>query len=138
MKKDKVIIHCSATPPSIYVDAAIIDEWHRDKGWSGIGYHYVIKRDGSVEEGRPTDKKGAHAKGYNDCIGICLVGGVSDNDKTTESNFTFKQMWSLNNLLQTLCFKNLIYRDAEVLGHCDLPGVTKDCPCFNVGSLFEK
>lgn len=77
-----VILHCAVTPDAVAppqkgwaLGAREIDGWHRERGWSGIGYHYVIKRDGELETGRPLDKVGAHAVGANgDSIGVCLMG----------------------------------------------------------------
>ena len=71
----KVIIHHAASAGD--VDAAVVHTWHLANGWSGIGYHYLIRMDGSVERGRPEDAVGAHAKGHNDdSIGICLAGNL--------------------------------------------------------------
>ena len=82
LKPKRVILHCAATPD--YPDsskkydlygAADIDVWHKKNGWNGIGYHYVIRRTGEIEGGRPTDEVGAHCKGENhDSIGVCYVG----------------------------------------------------------------
>jgi len=77
MKPKRVILHCSATPDarSGHVNAALIDEWHKARGWSGIGYHYVVCRDGKIEVGRKEGSMGAHTKGHNrDTIGICYAG----------------------------------------------------------------
>lgn len=138
MKKDMVIVHCSATPPSMDIGRKEIDQWHKDKGWSGIGYHYVIRRNGLIEKGRDLDKKGAHAKGYNDRVGICLVGGVSEHWNEPESNFTVRQLVSLDNLIAILRHQEkFINDDTEIVGHRDLPEVGKDCPCFNVKELFN-
>ena len=63
---DYIVIHCSATKPSMdHVDAKEIDRWHRQRGWRKIGYHWVIRRDGIVEEGRELGEVGAHARGFN-------------------------------------------------------------------------
>ena len=124
-----LIIHCSATPPSLNIGAIEIDKWHKDRGWSGIGYHYVIRRNGLVECGRPLLKSGAHAKGYNSkSIGICLVGGI-DGAKKPDNNFAAAQFAAL-----TLLLKDLIslFPKADILGHRDLPSVSKACPCFDV------
>ena len=73
----KIIIHCSATKEGHDIDAAEIKKWHVEgNGWSDIGYHYVIKLDGTVEEGRPLERSGAHTLNHNfDSIGICYIGG---------------------------------------------------------------
>ena len=75
----KVMVHCSATPDvesgwASRVGADEIDQWHKDRGWSGIGYHYVIKRDGTIEAGRSLSKSGAHTRGMNKHPGICWIG----------------------------------------------------------------
>ena len=83
---DYIIIHCSATPPSMDVGAKEIDKWHRQRGWRKIGYHYVITRDGDIQEGRELDEIGAHCRGLNSTsVGVCLVGGVNGkaNPKVT-------------------------------------------------------
>ena len=127
---DYIVIHCSATKASMdHVDAKEIDRWHRQKGWRKIGYHWVIRRDGIVEEGRELGEVGAHARGFNSkSIGICMVGGV-DEDMNPENNYTDEQWKSLEDLVRQM---KLPYPDAEVLGHCDLPDVSKACPCFDV------
>ena len=127
---DFIVIHCSATKPSMtHVDAKEIDRWHRQRGWRKIGYYFVIRRDGIVEEGRELGEVGAHAKGFNSkSVGICLVGGI-DEEGNPENNYTDEQWKALEELVNQML---LPYPDAEVLGHCDLPDVKKACPCFNV------
>jgi N-acetyl-anhydromuramyl-L-alanine amidase AmpD len=124
-----LVVHCSATKPSMDIGAKEIDRWHREKGWLGIGYHYVIRRDGTVEKGRPDSRSGAHAAGYNSIsLGICLVGGLDEKGKP-QQNFTEAQYDSLRDLLWELLG---VFDRAEILGHRDLPNVNKDCPCFDV------
>lgn len=138
---NQIIIHCSATSPDQDIGVAEIREWHIKKGWRDIGYHYVIRQNGSWELGRDTDRDGnvdeeigAHALGFNArSISICLVGGV-DKDGNPDSNFTISQLFSLYSLVTTL--KNR-YNVEEILGHRDLPGVTKACPCFDVKTFFK-
>jgi N-acetylmuramoyl-L-alanine amidase len=108
-----------------------IDAWHRHRGFFGVGYHYIIKRDGVLEEGRHPDKVGAHARGFNSIsLSIAMVGGVTEKDVTiSEDNFTDEQWVTLRALVERL---TELHPAAEVLGHCDLPNVTKDCPSFAV------
>lgn len=142
----RIVIHCSATPPSLDIGAKEIDSWHRDKGWAGIGYHEVIRRDGRIEMGRDYSQIGAHAKGFNhESLGIVMVGGVSEDNKA-ESNYTPEQWRSLQ---ITVKHKALLYPGVEFNGHRDLsPDVDGDgvigpkdwlkmCPCFDV-DLFIK
>jgi len=136
-----IVVHCSATPTALDIGATEIDEWHRDRGWSGIGYHGVIRRNGAFEPGRPLNQTGAHVKGHNyHSLGVCLIGGV-DKHGRPENNFTHEQFSCLR-----LTLKNwrTIAPQAEILGHRDLSpdidgdGVIeawefmKDCPCFDV------
>ena len=62
-----IIVHCSAVRPDQQSSAAQIDTWHRQRGWKfGIGYHYVVRRNGSIEPGRPEWMVGAHCVGHHD------------------------------------------------------------------------
>ena len=71
-----VVVHHSASPD---VSANEIDRWHKSRGWKGIGYHLIIRKDGSIETGRPISQQGAHARGRNDShIGVCLTGNFTD------------------------------------------------------------
>lgn len=125
-----LVVHCSASAPKTFVDAAVITRWHIARGFLKIGYHYVILRDGTVQKGRKDSEVGAHVEGHNTgSLGICLVGGLSDTTGKPENNFTVKQFDSLANLLQKLSTDN---PKAEVLGHRDFPNVAKACPCFEV------
>ena len=73
----RIIIHHSASPVSTTVED--IDRWHKERGWRGIGYHYVCLEDGSIAEGRHINKRGAHTRGHNtDSIGICITGNFQD------------------------------------------------------------
>jgi N-acetylmuramoyl-L-alanine amidase len=129
-KISRVIIHCSATKPSMFeVDVDWIRHIHvAENGWSDIGYHYVITRDGRVQKGRPLEVSGAHCKGYNsNSIGICLVGGMAE-DNSSEFNFNAKQMQELNGLLMNLEFQKEF--EFTVHGHNEFSG--KSCPNFNV------
>ena len=129
-----IVIHCSATKASMNTDAKEIDRWHRQRGWRKIGYHWVIRRDGVVEEGRDLGEVGAHAKGFNhNSVGICMVGGIDDKGEP-ENNYTEEQWKALEQLVWQM---KLPYPDAEVLGHCDLPDVKKACPCFDVRKRWE-
>lgn len=128
-----VVVHSSATPPSMDIGRAEIDRWHRQRGWLMIGYHYVIRRDGEVELGRPVMDPGAHALGYNsESIGICLVGGVDDDHKP-DDNFTDEQHESLVHLHKTLTMQ---FPEAEWVGHNELADTS--CPSFDVQEWLGK
>lgn len=144
-----IAIHCSATKPSVNVDAAMIDRWHRKQGWLQIGYHFVITRAGKVEKGRPLGMQGAHVAGFNDrSIGICLAGGIGESSDRPENNFTDDQFAALGELLNEL--RPQFPADVVVQGHRDFFGDTnkdgvidrrdwlKDCPCFDVKSWVKE
>lgn len=123
-----LVIHTAATRPSMDIGAKEIRRWHKERGFNDIGYHYVIRRDGRVEKGRPDARVGAHVRGHNTgSLGICLVGGVNEN-LVPENNYTEAQWRSLESLLNTLVEK---YPEAYVRGHRDFPNVNKACPCFD-------
>ena len=127
---DFLAIHCAATRPSHNVTAAEIDEWHKAKGWNGIGYNYFIQRGGLVEDGRPRDDQGAHVSGYNAVsLGICMAGGVKEEDGlTAENNFTGEQWKALDSLVERMV---RCYGSSVVQGHRDFPQVAKECPSFD-------
>lgn len=128
-KTDYIIIHCSATQAKSNIGAAEISRWHRERGWDGIGYHFVIRRNGALEKGRNVEAVGAHAPPYNSIsVGICLVGGINEHGDA-ENNFTDEQFVALHELLQSMKIR---YPSAEIIGHRDVPNTKKDCPCFDV------
>lgn len=130
MRKDTqyIVIHCSATPPSMDIGRDEIDEWHKEKGWKMIGYHDVIRRNGINEEGRQVNDVGAHVKGYNSIsVGVCLIGGVNE-DGAPEDNFQDNQYKSLIRLLR---WYRVLFPKAVIVGHNQLDP-HKACPSFNV------
>ena len=131
-----IVIHCSATAPSKDIGVKEIDAMHKARGWSGIGYHAVIRRNGQIETGRPLEKVGAHVKGHNtNSIGICMVGGVMEDGKTPDFNYTRAQLISAEALLNSYARE---FPNAERCGHRDFPEVHKACPCFDVGEYFGR
>lgn len=136
-RTDFIAIHCSATSEKQNFGAADIDKWHRAKGWACIGYHYVIKRDGTIEKGRKESQVGAHVANWNaTSLGICMIGGVdADDPKKAEDNFTPEQYESLKTLVRELKVK---YPKAKVQGHRDFPQVAKACPCFDVATWLKE
>ena len=124
-----LVVHCSATPEGRNHTAKDIDAWHRQRGFEGIGYNYVIRLDGTVEEGRDVNKIPSHVKGYNkESIGICYIGGIDKNTLQPKDTRTAAQKEALKKLLTEL---KKLYPQAEILGHRDFPNVAKACPCFN-------
>ena len=124
---NEIIVHCSATREGQDIDASTIDEWHKARGWSGIGYHFIVKLNGSIEYGRMVDKVGAHCKGHNtNSIGVCYIGGVENDGKTPKDTRTSEQIASLLTLLR---FLKLLHPDASIYGHRDF--ANKACPSFD-------
>ncbi len=127
---NEIIVHCAATRPNMDIGVAEIRHWHvHGNKWRDIGYHFVIRRDGTIEDGRPIEVSGAHTGGRNsNSIGVCLVGGVSQDDYTVpENNFTDAQFDALEHLLRQL---KADYGIEQVSGHRDY--AAKACPSFDV------
>lgn len=130
---NKIIIHCTATRPSQDCTVALIDQWHRQRGFDGIGYHYVIYRDGSIHEGRPLSKVGAHCVGQNsDSIGISYCGGVAEDGTTPQDNRTDAQKVAIRQLIKEL---RQAYGNIPVYGHRDF--ATKACPSFDATKEYN-
>ena len=133
----KIIVHCSATQEGRDFDAAEINRWHLKKGWSGIGYHYVVLLDGTIEYGRSIYKQGAHVKGENEgSIGICYIGGVefycgSNGEWIAKDTRTPEQKESLLLLLKTL---KKMHKNATIHGHNEF--AAKSCPCFDANKEY--
>lgn len=127
-KITKIIIHCSATPEGRDYTVEDIDRWHRQKGWNGIGYHFVIYRDGSVHTGRDIEIMGAHCTGQNaNSIGVCYIGGMTADNKHPKDTRTPAQKAALRDLVELLRTK---YPTATIHGHREF--ANKACPCFDV------
>lgn len=124
---DLLIVHCTATKPTMDIGASEIKSWHLENGFSDIGYHFVIRRNGVIENGRSITKIGAHANGYNNrSLGIALVGGIDENGKA-DNNFTTAQFESLKTLIRK--FKTG-EDNIKVIGHNQVSN--KACPSFDV------
>ena len=141
-----VVWHTSATPPSMDIGSAQIDIMHKAKGWDGIGYALVVRRDGRIETGEGLGRRGAHVKGLNSVsVGICMIGGV-DEDGKSENNFTDEQWQAAKHAFE---FLTLLYPDAQHVGHRDLSPDSdgdgrvqrheflKDCPCYSVAQWIQ-
>ena len=128
-KINKIIIHCTATPEGREHDVADIRRWHLKRGFNDIGYHYLIHIDGTIEEGRPINKQGAHCSGQNrGSIGLCYVGGMSKDMKKAKDTRTQAQKDSLIKLMHELIYK--YNKDMTIHGHNEY--ANKACPSFNV------
>ena len=133
-KIDLIVIHCSATRCNRpYPVTALISD--HDKRFGFTGYHYYITRDGKTYQTRHEQLVGAHAVGYNrHSIGVCYEGGYNARGQPADTR-TEAQKASMRRLLKDLMKR---FPAAEVLGHRDLPGVHKDCPCYDVKADMKK
>tara|TARA_R110001632_G_scaffold59062_3_gene143680 strand:+ start:7399 stop:7824 length:426 start_codon:yes stop_codon:yes gene_type:complete len=131
---NKIILHCSATREGQDISTETIKGWHvNDRGWSDIGYHYIVLLDGTVDQGRPVKRQGAHVRGYNkDSIGVCYVGGL-DADMNPKDTRTDLQKDSLTELISYLMDS---YEDATLHGHNEFS--SKACPSFNVEEEYKE
>jgi len=126
-KIDKIIIHCSATPEGRPHTVADINRWHRERGFSQIGYHWVVYLNGTIHRGRPEETAGAHVVGQNaHSIGVCYIGGV-DIKHNAKDTRTKAQKLALRGLVEELKER---YPGATVHGHNEF--AAKACPSFKV------
>lgn len=138
-----IVIHCSATKEGKDFGAADIDRWHRDRGFNGIGYHFVVRLDGTIETGRLLSLAGAHTTGHNqNTIGICYIGGLDEDGKAKDTR-TDEQKKALRWLITAIKTHMPYGLGLRVKGHRDYShdrngnGVIdkyeriKECPCFD-------
>lgn len=129
---EKIIIHCTATPEGRAVTVKDVDTWHRQRGFSGIGYHYLIGLNGEVWKGRPLEIPGAHVVGHNaKSIGVCYAGGL-DRSMNPKDTRTAAQKASLLKLLKELKAK---FPGATIHGHREF--AAKACPCFDAKNEYK-
>ena len=131
---NEIIVHCTATPEGKDYTVAEIRRWHLARGFSDIGYHYIIHLDGEIETGRDVDISGAHCTGHNaHSIGISYVGGVAKDGKTPKDTRTLDQKAALANLLIDL---RRLYPNAKIHGHRDF--ANKACPSFDATFEYKR
>lgn len=149
LKKSKrtikyIVVHCTATPEGREHTAQDIDRWHKQRGWRGIGYNYVIRLDGMIELGRDVDEIPAHVVGHNkSSIGVVYIGGNEANKTLVNGKMihkakdtrTERQKQSMLYLLKEL---KKLYPNAQILGHRDFKGVNKACPSFDVKKWLKE
>lgn len=127
-----IVIHCSATRCNRDYPMEACRRDHLKRSFANIGYHFYITRDGDLFAGRPLHQEGAHAQGWNRySIGVCYEGGLDEQGHPADTR-TEAQRQTLDALISRLLTD---YPKARVVGHRDLPGVTKACPCFEVASM---
>lgn len=122
-----LVVHCSATDDDSTMTAEDIHQMHLGFGWDGIGYHKVIARDGTIQNGRPEFWVGAHVFQHNhESLGVCLIG---------TNHFTDAQMTALEDVLKDWHAR---FPDAVICGHCDFDNTEKTCPNFDAGAWAKK
>jgi N-acetylmuramoyl-L-alanine amidase len=142
-KITSIVLHCTATRAGQPFNIAAIRAMHKARGFSDIGYHWLIGLNGEVWRGRPEEKVGAHVAGFNAfSIGVCYVGGLDASTAVPRDTRTSAQLAAMKKLLQGIVKR---YPEVVILGHRDLSpdrdgdGVVekhewlKSCPCFDAG-----
>lgn len=129
-KIKKIILHCTDSPDTRDIGFEEINQWHKERGWlskSGVscGYHYIIRRDGSIEKGRPDEDVGSHAYGENKTsIGVVWVG---------KSSPSMRQILVIPRLMRYLIDKYNL-DSSDVYGHYEFND-QKTCPNMNMNSI---
>ena len=132
MNVNKIIVHHSASAKT--TTKSDIESWHKERGFTEIGYHMVIGENGKKEDGRSTTKVGAHAKGANsDSLGACVTGNFETETPDT------KQVDALTEVLTAWC-KTHNLKETDIYGHCDAPGgaTATSCPGENLKSKLKQ
>jgi N-acetylmuramoyl-L-alanine amidase len=130
-----IVLHYSATYADQDLGVADIDKMHRARGWAGVGYHYVIKRDGTVQAGRPENQVGAHVGGQNTGkIGICLIGGL---DRATGPNKGLDNRTDAQKASAAKLIREILTRhpSAQIVGHRDLAAT--QCPAYDAAAWWS-
>lgn len=131
---NEIIVHCTASYEGQPLTVDAIRRMHiRERGWSDIGYHYVVYLDGTIHEGRNVNISGAHCTGHNThSIGVVYVGGLAKNGKPKDTR-TPAQKAGLLKLLRQL---KQLYPKATIHGHREY--ANKACPCFDAKSEYKE
>lgn len=129
---ERVILHCSATREGDDISADDIRRWHIARNFRDIGYHFVVRLDGTIESGRPISQVGAHSKGQNkDSIGICYIGGLDENAKP-KNTMTIEQKIYIGAICRALCYA--LNKPLSLHGHREFSN--KACPSFEIAAEF--
>ncbi len=132
-KTDFIVVHCTATKEGVNITAKDVDRWHKVRGFAKIGYHFLIKLDGTVEIGRELGEVGAHVSGLNSVsVGVCYVGGL--DRKTAEPKDTRTEAQK-KSLLVTLMMLKEMFPNAKIVGHNKF--ANKACPCFDAEKEYK-
>ncbi len=124
---DRVFVHCSASDHANHDNVATMDRWHRERGWSGVGYHLFIRKDGTLENGRELSRTPAAQAGHNTgTIAICLHGLKVDK-------FTDAQFATLKSL--SVAINNAYGGAVTFHGHREV--AAKACPVFDYKKVLK-
>jgi len=124
---NKVFIHCSASDHAHHDSVKVMDQWHRARGWSGVGYHTFIRKDGVLEMGRDLERIPAAQSAHNPgSIAICLHG--LDIDKFTEAQF---------DTLREYCKEINEAYGGNVTFHGHREVAAKACPVFDYKAVLN-
>lgn len=146
-KIDLIVIHCSATREDRSLTPDDLETMHRRRGFNGTGYHYYIRKDGTVHLIRPIDRIGAHARGFNaQSVGICYEGGLDCRGcpADTRTRAQWSSLWQLVNLLLEkfsgcrVCGHRDLSPDRNGNGEIEPEEWIKACPCFEVKDEFSR
>jgi N-acetyl-anhydromuramyl-L-alanine amidase AmpD len=131
-----IVVHCSATRENQDYSVSQLESDHRKRGFRKIGYHFYIRKDGTVTQHRYLLEVGAHCRPHNRCsIGVCYEGGLNTEGEPTDTR-TFAQRQQLQDLILIL---KRMFPQAIVMGHRDMPGARAcDCPCFDATREYGK
>lgn len=121
-----IIFHCSASDDKSHDDIEVIRKWHLARGFTDVGYHYFIKKDGTIQTGRDLDKIGAHVSGYNTgTVGVCFAGC---------NDFTFEQMRAIHEVISKI--EKAVGKKLNLRSHRDYTSA-KTCPNFNLQDFLQ-
>lgn len=135
-KIDKIILHCTATKVTTDYTYKRLEADHLKRGFTDVGYHFYIRKDGNIIPCRPLDKVGAHCVGQNtSSIGICYEGGIGEDGKTPKDTRTDEQKQSMKILVKG-CMERFGLKPKDVYGHYMF--AAKACPCFDVEKYREE
>lgn len=123
---DKIIFHCSASDSPAHDDVSVMRSWHQRLGWSDVGYHFFIKKDGAVQTGRPLEQVGAHTQGHNTgSVGVCFHG---------LNDFTKQQLQSIHKVVAMI--EGRLGKKLELKSHRDYTN-KKTCPNFVLSDFLN-
>lgn len=131
---NQIIVHCTASYEGQEMTVEQIRRMHiKERGWSDIGYHYVVYLGGTIHNGRDVNIAGAHCTGHNTyTIGVVYVGGLAKNGKAKDTRTPAQK----EGLLKLLTALKKLYPKATIHGHREY--ANKACPCFDAKEEYKR